>query len=206
MGHEAGFLRGRRRIDERAGVPETDEIFVVVRQEMNQRGREPPDWTVSEPVGLFPHRHLLQVLLRGFEPRPGLTQGEARPPGEVPGLRWTVAGEVTTGQLGQSFVLVELLPAGRDPVVQQRVGELLAAQGTAADDRVQLGLHHQVAQALSVGLDSHAPVDLRDLRAGQVNAAPHGLEQSRMAPREDGRVERQLPIVVAPWRRSPGAR
>jgi len=56
-----------------------------------------------------------------------------------------VAGEVAARELGEGGVAIDRLRP-RHALVEQRIGQLIPAPRTAADDGIQLGTHRQERQ------------------------------------------------------------
>ena len=81
-----------------------------------------------------------------------------------------MAREVAPGERGQRFFRIQSR-SPRDSLVEQHVGELLPAPRSAADDRVELRMHHQVCQALALGVKTGGTERFSELEARERLAA-----------------------------------
>ncbi len=99
-----------------------------------------------------PERPLVQRLVleigAGFVQRaPHVRQRESGPPCAIVRGRGSAGREVSAYQLDQRLVAVHGR-CGRDPLLEQRVRELLSPPRPAADQRVQLRVHEDVGEPL----------------------------------------------------------
>ena len=107
-----------------------------------------------------------------------------------------MADDVAARELGQRRVAVERT-GRRDALVEQGVGELLAAARAAADQRVDLGAHQQVAERLAAGGGDAGPAEGGvELGAGQGLAALERPGDRVVAAREERLVEAELALLV----------
>ena len=105
-----------------------------------------------------------------------------------------MAGKETPGELGQRRIALDRV-AGRHALVKQHVGELLAAARPAADQLLQLGVHHQVSKPQAAGLDAHTRERGRQLGAGAWLALQLGPQHLGAAP-EQRVVQLELAVPV----------
>src|SRR5258705_6333389 len=95
----------------------------------------------DEPVAPTVYPDVFESRLRLLESDVRFTDGQARPPHEVVDGRGTAAREVTSREPGQC--VVPLQGRGwRHSFLQQAISELIAASRTAADDGIELCMHH----------------------------------------------------------------
>ena len=153
-----------------------------------------------------------------LEPGLGFGDGEARPGGEIANRRRAVTGEVPRHELGHARVtigvcrrrLVSTVVEGspvveRRPVVEQGVGVLLAATGTAADQRLQLGVHQKVCELRPVGVDAGGVQHVGDLAAGARAVAGQRRRDQVGSAGERRRLQAEAPVPVPVDRLHPRA-
>ena len=91
-----------------------------------------------------------------------------------------MARDVASRQRGERLAAIERWRLAHT-LLEQGVGELLAATRAAADDLLELGVHHQIRQALAASDDARAGEGCGQLVTGQVDAARQGaLEDGRL--------------------------
>ena len=95
---------------------------------------------------------------------------QARPPGEVLDLRRAMAAEIAAGQLGESLFALQPANSGR-PLLEQRVGELLAPPRPADDNSLRFGRSNEVGEALALRRDVRRDQHLAQLGSRQEAAA-----------------------------------
>jgi len=118
-----------------------------------------------------------------------------------------VALEEAPRQFGQGFFAFQPALRAGQAFIQQGVGELLAAPGPAADDRVLLGAHHQVRQALHAArLDAGFAQLCGQFLPGEVAATLQRGTDGGIAARVQGIVEFQAAVVGGHFAVQPGGR
>src|SRR5207237_2059579 len=113
---------------------------------------------------------------------------QSRPPGKIINGRRASSGEITGRELCQRSVAFQLLRRW-DTLLEQCIRELLVATGTAADESVQLGVHHEMRQSLSAGCLDARVSELRcHLGARQLVSVTEGLLEHRISVLSKGNI------------------
>jgi len=146
------------------------------------------------PIRSLVHHLVLESGPGDFDSTTGVADDQSRPPDVIPQRRGAMTREVAPRQLAERLVACEGLRARR-PLLEKRVGELLALPCAAADDAVQFRVHHHDCEPVSLHLDPGAPEHGSKLRAGQLLAAPERALDSRAASFQDLLVQSVLGVV-----------
>ena len=175
------------RIEHLVAVAIRDQILVERRQQESRRRAGLFDCIFAVPIGSA-------VDDAGGERRPDrleagarVGRSEARPPPEVVDDRGAAAAEVTPGQLGERLVALQARVRARRAVFEERIGELLAAPGCTADQRVELGALEQMGEPLTLragAVETFQPVhDTRRRPRGRRNVSSKGSPLRLRPPR-----------------------
>ena len=106
-----------------------------------------------------------------------------------------MADEIPARQFGER-VVASARSGHRHPFLEQRVGQVPAAAGAAADHGIELCLHDDVGETLhAVSVYAGALEDGFQLLAGQLGAAAEGADDGPLAPPEERGVELETAIV-----------
>ena len=116
-----------------------------------------------------------------------------------------MAGKVAASELRERFLPRQQRYARR-ALLQQRVGELPASAGSAANHAIELSLHHEMAEPVPVGVDAGPTQSCRELRPRQIPAALQRLFDGHAAARKNATVQLQFAVVVGHQRFEPGRR
>src|SRR5438552_3870669 len=122
-----------------------------------------------EPVACAIDCLLSECSTRRLDAPAAIRERESRPLRQIMNHRRPAACEKPTRELRQRRVAGERL-GGRHPLIEQRIGELLAAPGPAADEPLQLCPHQEVHHADLVSRDPAPLEDRAELIARQVLA------------------------------------
>ena len=133
--------------------------------------------------------------------------GQTGPPGEVLNLRRAVNPELAARQLRKRFVTGKRSRC-RDAFIEQRVGELLAAAGAAADDGIEFRqdsvstarqpgrLRDDMGKPLhAVRQDASSVEDWLQLLTGELLTAAQRLDHCLLASAEDRCVELESTVM-----------